>query len=524
MQAPRLKPSAPSLNEVLHTGPSLTPKILEILLRFSWHRIAIVADIMKAFHMINVDEMDRNVLRFLWLSDITSDNPELLFLRFCYVVFGLNCSPFLLGGTLHHHISNYEFENMEFVRKLLESFYVDDFLSGSSTLKEAIELFLNTKKCVADGGFTLRKWKTSDPQLREFIRENDQDIAQSTHEEVKPVSEDETSYAKLNLGDTVKTTEEYNKVLGLQWNYDSDEFLLTFRRLLEFSEKLTPTERKLLKLTSMIFDPLGLISPVIVQMKMVLQEICQIKLDWDSPLPDELVIIWRKWLSDLEKVGHLRIERCYFAGINEHVVSYNLHGFCDASKRAYSAIIYLVASTESDFTFGKLITSKSRVAPLKKLTIPRLELMAAVILARLITNVQAALSNYIDFDLVNCWGDSNIVLAWLKNDQIYKQFVSNRTDEILRLTRPEDWRYCPTNDNPADIGSRGQTISELQINSLLFKGPDWLRKPQEFWPKQSDFNDELKKLEENEEYVKEIRGSVFTLFATANAGLECIRM
>ena len=308
----KVSPSAPSLNEVLHTGPSLTPKILEILLRFRWHRIAIVADIMKAFHMINVDEKDRNVLRFLWLSDITSDNPELLFLRFCKVVFGLNCSPFLLGGTLHHHISNYEFENMEFVRKLLESFYVDDFLSGSSTLKEAIELFLNTKKCLADGGFTLRKWKTSDPQLRELIRENDQDIAQSTHEEVKPVSEDETSYAKLNLGDTVKTTEEYNKVLGLQWNYDSDEFLLTFRRLVEFGEKLTPTKRNLLKLTSMIFDPLGLISPVIVQVKMVLQEICQTKLDWDSPLPDELVIIWRKWLSDLEKVGHLRIERLLF--------------------------------------------------------------------------------------------------------------------------------------------------------------------------------------------------------------------
>ena len=112
----------------------------------------------------------------------------------------------------------------------------------------------------------------------------------------------------------------------------------------------------------MILDPPphppgGLISPVTVQMKIVLQEISQIKLDSDSPLPDELVTIWRKWLSDLEKLGHLRIERYYFVGINEHVVSYNLHSFCDASKRAYSAIIYLVASTESDFT---LIKSKSR--------------------------------------------------------------------------------------------------------------------------------------------------------------------
>ena len=150
--------------------------------------------------------------------------------------------------------------------------------------------------------------------------------------------------------------------------------------------------------------------------------------------------------------------------------------------------------------------------------------MAAVILASLITNVQAAFSNYIDFDSINCWGESNIVLAWLKNDQSYNQFVSNRTNEILKLTRPEDWRYCPTNDNPADIGSRGQTISEFQNNWLWFKGPGWLRKPQEFWPKQSDSIDELKKLEENEEYVKEIRGSVFTLFATANAGSECITL
>ena len=227
--------------------------------------------------------------------------------------------------------------------------------------------------------------------------------------------------------------------------------------------------------------------------------------------------IWGKW-------ENLRIETCYFAGINEHVVSYNLPGFCDASKRAYSAIIYLVASMESDFTLAKLITSKARVAPLKNLTIPRLELMAAVILACLITNVQATLSNYIDFDSVNCWGDSNIVLVWLKNDQIYKQFVSNQTNEILKLTRPEDWRYCPTNYNPADIGSRGQTISELQINSLWFKGPDCLRKPQEFCPKQSDFNDELKKLKKNEECVKEIRGSVFTLFAAANAGLVHITL
>ena len=160
----------------LHTGSSLTPKILDILVQFRSYKVAIVSDIMKAFHMINVEERDRNVLRFLWLSDLESDNPELLVLRFCKLVFGLNYAPFILGATLQHHISNYEFEDPSVIEKLLESFYVDDFLSGSSNEEQAKELFLQAKKCLTGGGFTLRKWKTSSPELREFISECDQSV------------------------------------------------------------------------------------------------------------------------------------------------------------------------------------------------------------------------------------------------------------------------------------------------------------------------------------------------------------
>ena len=156
----KVSADTPSLSECLHTGPSLTPKILDILVRFRFYKVAIVSDIMKAFHMINVEERDRNVLRFLWLSDLEADNPELLVLRFCKLVFGLNCSPFILGATIQHHISNYEFEDPSMIEKLLESFYVDDFLSGSSKVEQAKELFLQAKKCLTDGRFTLRKWKT----------------------------------------------------------------------------------------------------------------------------------------------------------------------------------------------------------------------------------------------------------------------------------------------------------------------------------------------------------------------------
>ena len=188
----------------------------------------------------------------------------------------------------------------------------------------------------------------------------------------------------------------------------------------------------------MLFGPLGLISPSIVQMKMILQDVCLLKLDWDSPLPNELIETLHRFLNEFEKVGHLRTERCYLSRIEEEIKSYSLHGFCDASKKAYCAVIYLVITTESEGLFGKLIASRSRAAPIKKLTTPRLELMAAVILARLITTIKYSLINCIDIDSVNCWGDSNIVLAWLKNDQNYKQFVSNRTAEILKLTKPAD--------------------------------------------------------------------------------------
>ena len=166
----KVSADTPSLNECLHTGPSLTPKILDILVRFRSYKVAIVSDIMKAFHMINVEETDRNVLRFLSLSDLEADNPELL-VSFCKLVFGLNCSSFILGATLQHHISNYEFEDPSMIEKLLESFFVDDFLSGSPNVEQAKERFLQAKKCLTDDAFTLRKWKTSSPELREFISE-----------------------------------------------------------------------------------------------------------------------------------------------------------------------------------------------------------------------------------------------------------------------------------------------------------------------------------------------------------------
>ena len=168
-ESAKVKPDAPSLNECLYTGPSLLPTIIDILLRFRYHRVALVADIEKAFHMLRVSDQDKDSLRFLWVNDPYSKDPELVVLRFLRLIFGLNCSPFLLGASLNHHIRKYELEDPTFVRALLESLYVDDMISGDNEVNSAFGLYMKSKLCLADGGFNLRKWRSSSQKLIELI-------------------------------------------------------------------------------------------------------------------------------------------------------------------------------------------------------------------------------------------------------------------------------------------------------------------------------------------------------------------
>ena len=207
----KVNAEAPSLNECLYTGPSLTPNILDILLRFRWFKVPIISDVEKAFRMIRVDERDRDSLRFLWIDDINSIDPRLVFLRFCRVAFGLNCSPFLLGGTLHHHITNYKFDDPKFAEELLKSIYVDDLINGGENQYRAQKVYELSKARLEKGGFYLRKRRTSDPELRSLIDEikTKQQIPKA---ETKFES-DEISYVKTVVGGTENLEPSEQKVL-----------------------------------------------------------------------------------------------------------------------------------------------------------------------------------------------------------------------------------------------------------------------------------------------------------------------
>ena len=214
-------------------------------------------------------------------------------------------------------------------------------------------------------------------------------------------------------------------------------------------------------------------------MKILLQETCKLHLEWDTPLPETHVKVWCEILNDFEQILCISIPRYYFDEINEEIEQYSLHAFGDASKKAFCYVMKIASGYHC-----KLVTSKSRVVPLKEMSVPRLELIAALILSRLLNNVKHSLESQILFESIYCWSDSTIVLSWLKNDRNYKQFVNNRTKNILKLTSPEMWNHCSTEDNPADIGTRGKLAAELKNSSLWCAGPEWLKGSPESYPPQ----------------------------------------
>ena len=204
-----------------------------------------------------------------------------------------------------------------------------------------------------------------------------------------------------------------------------------------------------------------------------------------NSLPDELARIWRKWIDDLEKIKSIAIPRSYFYRIEVEIVSHALHGFADASLIGYCSVVYLVYRTVANMYFSELVCSKSKVNPVVKLTLPKLELLPALILARLMNTVKTALSDEIPhFEQVICWSDNRSALFWIKSTKSheYKKYVRNRVNEILDLTDRNMWHHCPTSCNPADVGSRGQFPSEQKRNFLWLNGPSWLFGPPENYP------------------------------------------
>ena len=229
-----------------------------------------------------------------------------------------------------------------------------------------------------------------------------------------------------------------------------------------------------------IYDPLGLIGPAVIIGKVAFQEACRDKKDWDNPVDESVKDKWNKWKGGFKKQYEISFPRCIIL-VPKDNTTYSLHAFADSSKDAYCVTVFLVSKSE-DTVISELVAAKTRLAPLKRnLTIPRLELTAARVCARLFISVKEALST-IKVESSHLWSDSTTVLHWLQSRGRYKQFVDHRVKEIGELTGDISWKYCPTKDNPADLGTRGKTLKELDGNELWWNGPPWIRS--NTWPSQ----------------------------------------
>ena len=242
-----------SLNDCLHTGPSLNPLLFDILVRFRENKIALVGVIEKAFLNVAVDPQDRDSLRFLWVEDVRDSNLSVLVYKFCLVVFELNASPLLLNGTIRHYLATYAEVDPEFVKRMIEGCYVDDLVTGERTVEKTFTLYKNARERMAKGGFTLRKWKTNDPRLREMISTRE---SNKTNREVGRL-EDEETCAKLEPQGGTKG----EQVFGLAWDCEDDTLHFNFQHIAVKARGLETTKRNVLSLLASSFDPLGMVSP-----------------------------------------------------------------------------------------------------------------------------------------------------------------------------------------------------------------------------------------------------------------------
>ncbi len=257
------------------------------------------------------------------------------------------------------------------------------------------------------------------------------------------------------------------RALGVQWCVEADEF--QFRVVVKENPL---TGRGVISTVASVYDPLGFVAPFLLVGKQILQELCKNKVSWDEDLPKHILPQWESWLRDLPHLAVLKIPRSYLPSDFNGVISYELHNFADASFTGYGACSYLRAVSETGQISCSLIIGKARVAPTKLMTIPRLELSAAVTSVRNgdVVKRELEIENLQEY----YWTDSRVVLGYVNNDaKRFHTFVANRIQRIKSSTCPEQWRHVNSENNPADHASRGLSVAQLKDSNWL-KGPDFL--------------------------------------------------
>ncbi|GBM93008.1 hypothetical protein AVEN_178280-1 [Araneus ventricosus] len=305
------------------------------------------------------------------------------FKRHC---FGVTCSPFVLAATIKTHIKKYKEKHPLAYEMLNESLYVDDLFYGSSTIQDAFTLSSDAVSILKDAN--MRKFDTNSKELKNVWLNSNSDIKTNEH------------------------SDNHLKVLGLVWNNLDDTLGIDSHSLLSNLNENECTKRNVLHTAAKLFDPSGFISPFLIRIKCLLQELWQLGIGWDEVFTGQIKENFQNWCKEIKDLQNLKIPRYYFP---DQIVIDNqdiqLHVFSDASLKSFGAVAYLRYKTSKGKFQTSFVISKSRVAPIKKLTLPRLELMGAIIASRIVKHLKGIFK---DIKKVFCWSDSTIVRHWIK--------------------------------------------------------------------------------------------------------------
>ncbi|XP_055918318.1 uncharacterized protein LOC129950401 [Eupeodes corollae] len=441
-------PDSRSLNESLFVGPEVQCDIFTICLRSRRHVYTMSGDIEKMYRQIWISPKHTNYQRILW-----RENPEspIKHYRLLTVTYGTSAASFLAKRALKQLALDSAETHPRASSVILNDFYVDDLVTGADTIEDLIALQKELVEVLSLAGFNLRKWTTNCwPLLISF-------------------PEDQRELSPIDFENSLTV-----KVLGLRWCPSGD----CFSYKVNLDQSTSCTKRSILSEASRIFDPLGFLAPVVVAVKIFFQDLWRAGVGWDDQILQELSHRWITIREELHLLESIRIPRLMWT----NKVNYEFHAFCDASLDAYAAVIYCRSENLDGTVSISLIAAKTKVAPIKVLSLPRLELCGTLLLTRLVKKIKISLQ--IKHMQLFAWTDSSIVLHWLAAPpKKWSVFVGNRTSEIVSSIPVKSWNHVRSADNPADVPSRGIPPSQLESTDIWWNGPVWLKMNRSEWPK-----------------------------------------
>lgn len=457
-----------SLNGEVIDCPDLLQKIVGVLLRFRRGKVGVSADIKSFFHAVAVPKEHADLMRFFWFKN-NDVNEELVQYRMGVQVFGGTGSQAAAVMGLQDAIQKQEGKlwSIEQIEEVLKSFYSDDYCKSFESEEEAMVTVKQVVQVLREHGFELRRFVSNDAEVVDNLNEADGQ------------GEDDKGPAEKQVG-----------VLGVGWITDRDE--LQFKFEAREPRGVRYTKRECLSLLMSLYDPIGLLTPFVLPLKLLVHEMVIRKLDWDEEIDEQLHGRAVKCLESLQQVSQLTISRCYSGKIGRASKT-EIHIFADGSSSSYGCAAYVRTADDHGNVQVSLAYAKNRLCPMStKLTIPRVELSAGVMAVRMADELKRELG--VSSNQIHYWTDSVAVIRYIRNrTKRFHVFVSNRIAEIRHQSNPHtDWRYVPTNSNPGDHCSRTLYLPIDSQNAekvdQWFNGPKFLWKPPECWPSQEQLD------------------------------------